>query len=70
MRSWKTTLSAVMTVLAGFVLFSPNTFKEWPIVIEVAKYIAAGGVLSLGISSKDYNVTGPDSPPSKDVATK
>ena len=70
MRSWKTTISAVVTVLAGFVLFSPETFKTWPVVIEIAKYIAAGGVLALGISSKDYNVTGTSSPPSGDVATK
>lgn len=50
---WKTTLSAVVTAVAGFVCFSPDTFRQWPWLVEVCKYVAAGGLLSLGIVAAD-----------------
>ena len=49
MRSWKTTVSGIVTAAAGFVLFSPDTFAAWPWLIELAKYIAIGGAACLGI---------------------
>ena len=59
MRSWKTTVSAIVTVAAGFVLFSPDLFSDWPWLIELAKYVTLGGLAALGIAAKDSGVTGP-----------
>lgn len=56
MRSWKTTLFGIVSALAGFVLFSPSYFPPW--AIDAAKYIMAGGLLGLGLSGKDHNVSG------------
>ena len=70
MRSWKTTLSGIVTAVAGFVMFSPDLFAQWPWVVEIAKYVIAGGLVALGIFGKDSNVTGANSPPSKDSASK
>jgi hypothetical protein len=51
--SWRTTVCGLITALAGFVMFSPETFQQWPWVISLAKYIMLGGIASLGIASKD-----------------
>ncbi len=53
MKNWKTSLSGIVTVAAGFVLFSPETFAHYPVVVQLAKYIGAGGLLALGFSGKD-----------------
>ncbi len=71
MRSWKTTISGAVTSAAGFVLALSQAgvvLPKWATV--AAAFVMAGGVASLGIAGKDYNVTGTDAPPSKDVATK
>lgn len=51
--NWKTTLSAIVTAIAGFVCFSPELFKPWPWAVEVAKYVMAGGLLAFGIAAAD-----------------
>jgi hypothetical protein len=51
--SWKTSASAVLTVVAGFVAFSPELFSRWQILLEISKYIALGGLATLGISAAD-----------------
>jgi hypothetical protein len=43
------------------VLFSPQYFPPW--AIDAAKYIMAGGLLALGLSAKDSNVTGTGADP-------
>ncbi len=53
MKNWKTSVSGIVTVAAGFVLFSPETFAHYPVVVQLAKYIGAGGLLALGFSGKD-----------------
>jgi hypothetical protein len=56
MTSWKTTVSAIVIVICGFILFDPQWFPA--IIISMAKFIGLGGVAALGISAKDFNVTG------------
>jgi hypothetical protein len=51
--SWKTSASAVVTAIAGFIAFSPELFSRWPIVLQISKYVALGGLASLGISAAD-----------------
>lgn len=51
--NWKTSVSALVSVAAGFVAFSPDLFTHFPAVVEIAKYIALGGVASLGITAAD-----------------
>ncbi len=58
MKNWKTTLFALITAVFGFVMFSPELFEAMPWLIAIAKYIAAGGLIGLGLSAKDKNVTG------------
>lgn len=50
---WKTSASALVTVASGFVAFSPQLFAHWPAVVEISKYIALGGLASLGITAAD-----------------
>jgi hypothetical protein len=55
--SWKTTLTAAITAVAGFVLFSPELFADYPIVVQLSKYIGAGGMIAFGIVSRDNKVS-------------
>ena len=71
MRSWKTTVSGLVSSLSGLVLALSTAgvaLPKWAIV--AAGFTMAGGFASLGILGKDYNVTGAGSPPSKDQASK
>ncbi len=71
MRSWKTTLSGLVSCGAGLVLALSTSgvlVPRWAVV--TAGFIMAGGFATLGVFGKDSNVTGPGSPPSKDEATK
>jgi hypothetical protein len=56
MKNWKTSLSAVVTAFFMFVLFDPQWFPLW--MISIAKFASIGGLISMGINSKDRNVTG------------
>lgn len=53
MKSWKSTIAGLVTAAAGFVLFSPEHFRQWPILIDLAKYVMLGGLAALGIVVKD-----------------
>lgn len=71
MRSWKTTLSGLISSGAGLILamsMAGVVLPKWATV--TAAFVMAGGFASLGIFGKDSNVTGAGSPPSKDQASK
>lgn len=57
--SWKSTVIGAMTAFFAFVLFTPESFQEWPILIALSKFAVIGGLAGLGIVAKDYNVSGP-----------
>ena len=58
-KNWKTTSIGVIISFTGFVSFSPTTFGgEDAAFVQVCKYVTSGGLAALGISSKDYNVSG------------
>jgi hypothetical protein len=61
-KNWKTTATGLISAVAGFIAVSPGLFAKWPVVIEVGKYIAAGGLAAFAISAKDNNVTGGTKP--------
>lgn len=54
MRSWKTTISGLVTCAAGFIAFTPSHFP--PIVVDLAKYIMVGGAAAIGLFGKDSTV--------------
>lgn len=56
--SWRTTVSSAVTAFFGFVLFSPQNFAAYPWLVDLAKYAFLGGLVGMGIFSKDFNVTG------------
>jgi hypothetical protein len=56
MKNWKTTISALIVVICGFILFDPQWFPE--IVVSIAKYVGLGGLAAFGLSAKDFNVSG------------
>lgn len=56
--NWKTTVIGIITAAAGFILFSPEFFQQWPILISLAKYVTIGGFAAFGLAAKDSNVTG------------
>lgn len=63
LENWKTTITALITAFFGFVIASPELFAEFPLLIAVAKYGAAGGLILFGIVSADKNPTAiPDDP--------
>jgi len=59
MRNWKTTAIGAGTALCAFVLFSPEHFKQWPWMIDFAKFATAGGLAMFGFFAKDHDVSGP-----------
>ena len=71
-RSWKTTAAASATALFSFVLCAQfGGFIDVPRwLMGIAMFAHLGGLLAFGVSAKDYNVSGQDSPPSQDKATK
>ena len=72
MRSWKTTVSGLISAAGMFVLFAsaPPYSVHFPVwVSALAGFLAVGGMASLGINGKDSNVTGPTSA-SGDAAKK
>ena len=71
MRSWKTTLSGIVSSAAGLMLAMSTggvPIPKWAVI--TAGFVMAGGFATLGIFGKDFNVTGTADPPSKDQATK
>ncbi len=54
MTNWRSSTAAAITALASFVLFSPQWFH--PAIIDVAKFIFAGGLTAFGILVKDAAV--------------
>jgi hypothetical protein len=58
-KNWKTTVIGFIIAFAGFVTFSPATFGgENALLVRVCKYITLGGLAGLGVTAKDFNVTG------------
>jgi hypothetical protein len=58
-KNWKTTTIAITLSFSGFVAFSPSMFGgEQAPLVQVCKYVTAGGLAAFGIVSKDFNVTG------------
>jgi hypothetical protein len=58
-KSWKTSAIGIVLAGTGFVAFSPDTFGgEKTPVVQVCRYITAGGLAGLGICSKDSNISG------------
>jgi hypothetical protein len=53
MKSWKTTVLGIASAFCAFVLFSPQYFP--PVVLDVAKFVLAGGLAGLGIAAADYH---------------
>lgn len=61
MRSWKTTVSALVSCAGQFVLFAsaPPYSIHFPMWISaVAAFAGIGGLAALGLNAKDNNVTG------------
>lgn len=61
MKSWKTTLSSVISAAGMFVIFAsaPPYSVQFPTVVSaLAAFMALGGLVSLGINGKDADVTG------------
>lgn len=56
--SWQPTIAAIISAFFGFVLFSPELFGDLPWLIAIAKYGAAGGLIALGLTAKQYDTTG------------
>ena len=58
-KNWKTTVAGLVLCCSGFVAFSPKTFGgEQAPLVQVCKYITSGGLAALGITAKDFNVSG------------
>ena len=70
MRSWKSTISGLVSAGASLVIFMGTqgvVMPHW--VSSVASFVLVGGLASMGIVGKDYNVSGSFTN-NKDQATK
>jgi hypothetical protein len=56
--NWKTTVSGILAAVGSYLAMFPNTLNGHPTLENIAKFIAIGGLASLGFSAKDLNVTG------------
>lgn len=52
-KNHKTTFTSIITAFFLFIVFDPQDFTKFPILIPLAKYVAAGGLVSFGISARD-----------------
>jgi hypothetical protein len=58
LKNWKTTTIGVILCISGFISFSPETFGgDKAVIVELSKYVLAGGLAGLGIVSKDASAT-------------
>jgi hypothetical protein len=46
-----TILGTIAGTALAFVLFAPEYFEKWPVVIAFAKFAAAGGIVGLGVKA-------------------
>ena len=60
MKNWMPTVSAVVSAVASYIPFAESGgfahFPPW--VNGIAMFVQMGGLISLGITAKQYNVTG------------
>ncbi len=56
MQSWRTLVSACVTAFFFFVLQYPQDFLWAPWLVHIAAFGASGGMISLGLFSKDAAV--------------
>lgn len=56
MTSWRSTVSSLVTAFFAWVAFSPELFQHWPWLISLSKFVALGGLVSLGLNTKDKQV--------------
>lgn len=56
LKSWQPTAISLITAFFGFVAWKPIYFPPW--LVDVAGYIALGGLATLGFVTKQHNVTG------------
>lgn len=53
-KHYSTTVSGLAAAFFSFVLFAPEHFAAWPVLIDLAKFGFAGGLAALGISAISY----------------
>jgi hypothetical protein len=59
LKNWKTTTVGIVLATTGFIAYSPKNFGgDQALIVELSKYVHMGGLATLGIVAKDYNVTG------------
>jgi hypothetical protein len=62
--NWRTTGWHIVTAIFGFVALKPDLFHDWPLLVELSRYLALGGYLAGGFVGADakhvQNATGAD----------
>lgn len=51
-KSWQPTLAAAVTCVFAFILLFPEHFRQWPMLLDIAKFAGLGGFFAFGISAK------------------
>ncbi len=49
--TYHSTIGAFVLTFFGFILFAPEHFAKWPVLVDLAKYGAAGGLAALGVGA-------------------
>jgi hypothetical protein len=50
---WTSSFAMLASAGLAFVLFAPEFFQTWPVIIALAKFAAIGGLAGLGIKAMD-----------------
>lgn len=54
--AYKSTLLGIIGFAAVFIVTNPEDVKQWPILLHLAQFVLAGGVLAKGLSSSDEHI--------------
>jgi hypothetical protein len=76
MRNWKTTTSAVIAAISGYLYADPSIIKAIPEPYQfwawkLLGFLSFAGLIGIGATAKDFNVAGvpaDQSPPAKQAA--
>lgn len=49
--TYHSTIGGIVATFFGFVLFAPEHFQQWPVLVDLAKYGAAGGLAAIGFGA-------------------
>lgn len=51
LSTYHSTIGGIVLTFFGFVIYAPEHFNKWPVILDIANYGAAGGLAAIGIGA-------------------